>query len=89
MVWTQPPQLMAITEALSKRFELEVVESDIIWAANEDTRTVVDTKQSAESLDALFAGLREYPEVKAIFANIRQGNITEDEWERVERHIDV
>lgn len=89
LVWTQPPQLMAITEALSKRFELEVVESDIIWAANEDTKTAVDTKQSADTLDTLFAGLREYPEVKAIFANIQQGSITEDEWEKIERHIDV
>lgn len=89
LVWTQPTQLMAITEALSKRFELEVAESDIIWAANEDTKTAIDTKDSAESLDALFAALREYPEVKAIFANIRRGSITENEWDKVERHIDV
>ncbi|KAH0601122.1 hypothetical protein MHUMG1_02125 [Metarhizium humberi] len=89
LVLTEPAQLMAITEALSKRFGLEVVESDIIWAANEDTKTAIDTEQSVESLDALFTGLREYPEVKAIFANINQGSITEEEWERVERHIDV
>ncbi|TWU76790.1 hypothetical protein ED733_005337 [Metarhizium rileyi] len=89
LAWTQPAQLMAITEALSSKFELEVIESDIIWAANEDTKATIDSKQSVESLDALFTGLREYPEVKAIFANISQGSTSEEEWEKIERHIDV
>ncbi|KHN95142.1 uncharacterized protein MAM_07027 [Metarhizium album ARSEF 1941] len=89
LVLTQPAHLMAITEALCKKFELEVVESDIIWAANEDTKVAIDTKQSGESLDVLLTGLREHPEVKAIFANISQGSITEKEWEKIERHIDV
>ncbi|KAJ6446337.1 hypothetical protein O9K51_01110 [Purpureocillium lavendulum] len=89
LAWTQPASVSAVTEALAKKFELEVLESDIIWAANEDTRVAVDSRSSAESLDALFSGLREYPEVKAVFANIRQGSISDDEWDRIERHIDV
>ncbi|PNY25880.1 transcriptional regulatory protein [Tolypocladium capitatum] len=89
LAWTQPPSLMAITEALSSKFGLEVLESDIIWAPNEDTRVSVDSRQSAETLEALFSSLREYPEVKAMFANIRQGTITDDEWGKVEGHIDV
>lgn len=89
VVWTEPPKLMAITEAIAKKFELEVLESDIVWAPNEDTKTDIDSAESAEGLDVLFAGLREYPEVKAIYANIRQGTITDDEWSKLERHIDA
>lgn len=89
LAWTQPAQLMAITEALSKRLELQVAESDIIWAPNEDTKVSLDSAQSVGSLDALFSGLKEYPEVKALFANIQQGSIPADAWEKVERHIDV
>ncbi|KAK2595770.1 hypothetical protein QQS21_006596 [Conoideocrella luteorostrata] len=89
VVWTQPPQIMAITEALSKRLELEVEESDIIWAANKDTKVAIDSTKSVESLDALFSGLREYPEVKAIFANVQQGAVTSDDWEKIERNVDV
>ena len=89
LAWMQPASLMAITEALSGKFGLEVLESDIIWAPNEDTRVSVDSRQSAETLDALFSGLREYPEVKAMFANIRQGTVTDDQWDKVESHIDV
>ncbi|KAG5999449.1 hypothetical protein E4U43_002069 [Claviceps pusilla] len=88
LVWTQPPQAMAVTEALSKRLPLEVEESDIIWAANQDTKVALDSTQSMDSLHALLGGLREYPEVKALFANVQRGSITEEEWELIERHID-
>ncbi|UNI14425.1 hypothetical protein JDV02_001055 [Purpureocillium takamizusanense] len=89
LAWTQPASVAAITDAVSSKFGLEVLESDIIWAANEDTTVAVDSHRSAESLDALFAAMREFPEVKAVFANIRQGTISDEEWDRIERHIDV
>ncbi|KAM5351572.1 hypothetical protein ACJ41O_004295 [Fusarium nematophilum] len=89
LAWTQPNTLSTITEALSKRFELEVLDSDIVWAPNEDTKVNVDTALQAESLDALFNGLKEYPEVKAIYANVRQGAVGDEEWDKVERSLDV
>ncbi|KAH7272545.1 hypothetical protein MRS44_003048 [Fusarium solani] len=89
LVWTQPNTLAAITEAMSKKFELEVLDSDIVWAPNEDTMVSVDKSAEVESLDLLFNGLKEYPEVKAIYANVRQGTIEDEEWDRVERNLDV
>ncbi|KAK4067631.1 hypothetical protein Trihar35433_6191 [Trichoderma harzianum] len=89
LIWTEPSKLMAITEAISKRFELEVVESEIMWAANEDTKADVDSADLVESLNTLLSGLREYTEVRALFANIRQGTITDDDWDKLERHIDI
>ncbi|KAM0434473.1 hypothetical protein ACHAPT_003569 [Fusarium lateritium] len=89
LVWTQPNTLAAITEALSKKFEFEVLDSDIVWAPNDDTMVSVDKPNEVETLDLLFNGLKEYPEVKAIYANVRQGTIEDEEWERVERNLDV
>lgn len=88
LVWTQPTSLMAITEALSDRFRLEVADSDIIWAPNADTTVVVETQDMVESIVALLSGIRECPDVKAVFANVRQGSIADDEWDRVARLID-
>lgn len=87
--WTQPNQLMAITEAISKKFELEVVDSDLVWAANEDTKVNIDTPAVAEALDNLFSGLKEYPEVKGLYANIRKGSIEDEEWDKLDRNLDV
>ncbi|UZP44100.1 hypothetical protein NXS19_011912 [Fusarium pseudograminearum] len=89
LAWTQPNTLTAITEALSKKFELEILESDIVWAPNEDTKVSIDTADQIESLDALFNGIKEYPEVKAIYANVRQGAVADEEWDKVERNLDV
>lgn len=89
LVWAEPPMLMACTEAFSAKFELEVVDCDLVWAPNEDTKVDVDASESVEQLDTLLSGITEFSEVKAISANIRQGTITNDEWERLEKNIDV
>ncbi|KAM0204579.1 hypothetical protein ACHAPA_001977 [Fusarium lateritium] len=89
LAWTQPNTLSAITEALSKKFELEILDSDIVWAPNEDTKVSIDAPEQADSLDLLFNGLKEYPEVKAIYANVRQGAVENEEWDKVERNLDV
>lgn len=87
--WTQPSQLMAITEAVSKKFELEVLESDLVWAPNEDTKVSIDTPAIAEALDFLFSGFKDYPEVKGIYANIRKGSVGDEEWDKLDRNLDV
>ena len=87
-VWTQPAQLSAITEALSRNFDLEVLESDVVWASNEETQVDLDEPDAIEGLENLVSGLREYPEIKGVYANIQQGSLADDVWQRVGRHID-
>ncbi|KAF4452275.1 hypothetical protein F53441_4870 [Fusarium austroafricanum] len=89
LAWTQPNTLTVITEALSKKFELEILESDIVWAPNEDTKVNIDTPEQADCLDLLFNGLKEYSEVKAIYANLRQGAVGDEAWDKVDRNLDV
>jgi transcriptional/translational regulatory protein YebC/TACO1 len=89
MVWTQPPSLMAITEAFSTKFNLEIAESDIIWAPNEDTVVGLDAPETAETIGNLLSAVKDYPEVKAIYSNLRQGNIADEEWDKVARSLDM
>jgi transcriptional/translational regulatory protein YebC/TACO1 len=88
VVWTEPAMLMAVTQALAQAFKLDVLESEIVWAANEDTMVAVDSAEVAESLDSLFASLQDHPEVKGLYANVRKGSVSEDLWERVVRSLD-
>ncbi|KPM40665.1 hypothetical protein AK830_g5917 [Neonectria ditissima] len=89
LAWTQPNTIMAITEALSKKFEIEVLDSEIVWAPNEDAKVSIDSPVLTETLEGLFSGLKEHPEVKAIYANVRRGSVEEEEWDKVERNLDV
>ncbi|OAA74620.1 DUF28 domain protein [Akanthomyces lecanii RCEF 1005] len=89
VLWTEPSVLMAITKAFASKFDLELSAADIVWAPNEDTMVKLDSDESAATLSSLLATLKEYSEVKAIFANTKQGRANEDAWEAVERHLDV
>lgn len=89
LAWTEPPMLMALTEAFAKKFGLEVLESDIVWDPNGDTQVDIDNPDTAEGLGALFSAMKEFQEVKAIYANIRQGKIPDEDWDRIDRHLDV
>lgn len=89
VVWTEPTALTSIMEAVVNKFELELQESDIIWAPKEDTMVVLDSEPSAKDLDALLSAIKECPDVKAIYANVRQGDVGDDAWDKVERHIDL
>ncbi|KAM3451739.1 hypothetical protein MY3296_005019 [Beauveria thailandica] len=89
VLWTEPSMLMAITKNFASKFDLELLAADIVWAPNEDTMVKLDSDESAATLTSLLATLREHSEVKAIFANAKQGRATEDAWEAVERHLDV
>lgn len=89
VLWTEPSLLMAITRAFASKFDLELSAADIVWAPNEDTMVKLDSDESAATLSSLLATLKEYSEVKAIFANTKQGRATEDAWEAVERHLGI
>lgn len=87
LAWTEPAALNAVTKALTGKFDLEILDSDIIWAANEDTK--VDINEKREGLSALVALLAEYPDVKAIYANVRQGEVADNDWQEIEKYIDT
>ena len=89
LVWTEPAMLTSITSAFGRDLDLEIVESDIVFDPNEETQVKIDSSELAEELEGIFSGLKEYPEVKGIYANIRQGTISDEEWSRIERHLDV
>jgi transcriptional/translational regulatory protein YebC/TACO1 len=89
VAWTEPSHLSAVTRSFADKFGLDVVESDIIQAPNPDTVVPIDSPSSADALGALLASFAEYTEVKAIYVNVRQGSVSDDDWEKVERHIDV
>ncbi|KAI6785731.1 transcriptional regulatory protein-like protein [Emericellopsis cladophorae] len=89
LAWVEPAMLMSVTQTFSKKLDLDIVESELIFAPNEETIVTVDSTETAEILDNLFTKFKEYPEVKGIYANVRRGDLAEGDWGRVERHLDI
>ncbi|KAL9949393.1 hypothetical protein D7B24_003755 [Verticillium nonalfalfae] len=89
VIWTQPNMTTAVTQALGPSFGDRILSSEIIWAANEDTKVKVDTELDAQGLADLLAALQEQPEVQGIYANVARGSISDEDWQRIEDNLDM
>jgi transcriptional/translational regulatory protein YebC/TACO1 len=92
VVWTQPTGTMQVCKAVGDKFGLKILSSDIIWSANEDTKTKLDASSEQEQMInfvELLEALREYPEIQAVYSNVAKGEMTEEEWARIEDNLDT
>ncbi|KXH60100.1 hypothetical protein CSAL01_09813 [Colletotrichum salicis] len=88
VVWTQPNMTNAIVNGVGPKFELELLSSEIIWSANEDTKVKIDEGLEATTLSELLAALQEFPEVQAVYGNPMRGDIPEEQWSGIEENLD-
>ncbi|KAK3900177.1 transcriptional regulator TACO1-like protein [Staphylotrichum tortipilum] len=89
VVWTQPAETMQVCQAVGGKFELKILSSDIIWTANEDTKAKLDASEELASFTELLEALREYPEVQAIYSNVSKGDMSDEDWARIEDNLDT
>lgn len=89
MVWTQPSQTMQIAQSVGKRFDLKVLNSEIIWSANEGTQAQIDSMDDLKKLADLVAALQDFPDVQAVYSNASRGNVPEEEWAKLEDNLDM
>ncbi|WQF75706.1 Putative transcriptional regulator TACO1, integrase-like protein [Colletotrichum destructivum] len=88
VVWTQPNMTNAVASGVGPKFGLKLLSSDIIWSANDDTKVKLDKGLEATSLADLLAALQEFPEVQAVYGNPVKGDMSEEEWARIEENLD-
>ncbi|KAK4152847.1 transcriptional regulator TACO1-like protein [Chaetomidium leptoderma] len=89
VVWTQPTGTMQVCNAVGSKFGLKILSSDIIWTANEDTKAKLDASQELINFTELLEALREYPEIQAVYSNVSKGDMTDEEWARIEDNLDT
>lgn len=87
VVWTEPNKTTSAGQSLEKSLGLKVESSQILWDSNEDTRVSLDTETARPFLD-LVDQIRNEQSVQAVFANVAQGSLTEEEWDEVESKLD-
>ncbi|KAK4123546.1 YebC-like protein [Parathielavia appendiculata] len=89
VVWTQPAATMQVCKTVGPKFGLKILSSDIIWTANEDTKTKLDASEELVNFTELLEALREYPEVQAVYSNVTKGSMDDDEWAKIEENLDM
>ncbi|KAK7736280.1 hypothetical protein SLS53_007115 [Cytospora paraplurivora] len=89
VIWSQPTQTIQIAQGVAKKFELNILSSEIIWSPNEDTKSTVDSVGDVKKLSELVEALVECPEVQAIYSNATKGeSVPEEEWAAFEDNTD-
>lgn len=88
VVWTQPTGTMQVCQAVGGKFKLKILSSDIVWTANEDTKAKLDGSVELVNFTELLEALREYPEVQAIYSNVTRGDMSDEDWARIEDNLD-
>lgn len=89
VVWTQPSGTTQVCRAIGEKFGLKILSSDIIWTANEDTKATLDSSDALMYFTELLETLREYPEVQAIYSNVTQGSMSDEDWAKVAENLDT
>ncbi|KAJ4304286.1 hypothetical protein N0V88_001899 [Collariella sp. IMI 366227] len=89
VVWTQPTGTMQVCKAVGDKFDLKILSSDIIWRVNEDTRAKLNASQDMIHFTELLEALREYPEVQAVYSNVSKGEMSVEEWAKIEESLDT
>lgn len=84
-----PTQTTQLAQGVSAKFGLKILSSDIIWAPNEDTQSVVDSAEDLKVLSDFVAALSDFPDVQAIYCNALRGeSVSEEEWATFADNLD-
>lgn len=87
VVWTEPTLTNAAVDILGKSHGLKVVSSDIIWDANKDTKVEIKDSEATELIN-FFDALQENPYTQGIYANVSQGSLSDEIWEKLQERLD-
>lgn len=96
VVWTSPlktgPVVAAIEEGRFKAKGLAVLSADTVWSVNETQAPLGDGNGSSgvenRKLQELLTAFRAYPDVKAIYSNVAQGQAPDDVWQQLVQDLD-
>jgi len=89
VVWSQPSETMQIAKAVGGKFALNPLSSEIIWAAKEETLARIDSPQDLQKVADLVAALRELPDVQNVYSNAVKGEVSDEEWEKLDDNLDA
>lgn len=90
VLWTDPTQTNSAAQSLSAKLNLKIQSTDIIWDANEDTKSTLDPNkaQGSTTFVELLGKVRENPSVQAVYSNIAKGELSDEEWDEIESELD-
>jgi len=88
VIYTEPSDTKSASAKLSAALDLEIVGSEIIWDANEDTRVPLVDDKAAIDLAGFVEKLQEKESnVQGVYMNVAQGKVEENYWAELQSRL--
>ncbi|KAK4175609.1 transcriptional regulator-domain-containing protein [Triangularia setosa] len=84
VVWTQPADTAYVAKTIGTRFNLKALSAGIVWTPNEDTKARLDSGIQHEKFAEMLEQMREDGDVQAIYSNVIRGEMSDEEWAKIE-----
>ncbi|EFW98469.1 duf28 domain containing protein [Grosmannia clavigera kw1407] len=88
VIWTLANQTSAIVSKVAPKFSLATLSAETIWTPNEDTLSPVGEGDELRRLTELVTTLRTYPDVRAVYANVAQGEASDESFQQIAQELD-
>lgn len=90
VVYSEPTEVRAVGDAVSKALELPISSSEIIWVPNEDTVVGLQETEIAKGFCQFVDDLNENDStVQGVYMNITQGELDEGTWSELQCKVNV
>lgn len=87
-VWSEPQDTKVVGEAVGRALGVEVKTSEIVWCANEDTKTALSSESLAEELTSFIDDLQDKEmSVQNVSMNVARGEIGNEAWTELESRL--
>ncbi|KAK4204411.1 transcriptional regulator TACO1-like protein [Triangularia verruculosa] len=84
VIWTQPADTAYVAKTIGTKFDLKALSAGIVWTPNEDTKARLDSGIQHEKFAEMLELMREDGDVQAIYSNVTRGEMSDDEWGKIE-----
>ncbi|KAF2156258.1 DUF28-domain-containing protein [Myriangium duriaei CBS 260.36] len=90
VVFTQPTEVRAVADSISKALDVPVSSSEIIWVPNEDTAVPMQEVEAASGFCKFVDDLNENDStVQGVYMNLTKGSLDEATWSELQTKVNV
>ena len=80
ILFTEPAYTKSTAETLTKKYKLEIEETEIIWDPNADTKAALNDEEAAKKFGEFLEKLQEVMGVQGVYMNWTKGAISDEIW---------
>lgn len=90
VVFTEPTEVRAVADSISKALEMQISSSEIMWVPNADTAVALNEEELVSTFAKLVEDFHENDStVQGVYMNVTQGELDDGTWTDLKTKVNV